>query len=204
MKNLQWHEFANAAVGRQAVVIGKGPSLDSWIAAGEPSAPDALRIGVNHACAAVRCDFGVTNEHGPLAMGPTCWFESLPRGKKDYQAPSWERSPWATHWFLHVHGWTLLDQTREQVIESRQLFNMHSSINPAIHLAWLMGCTRLLLVGVDLDVNGTAAVVDRPDTWPDRPANYRYHDGWLEKHGRILRRECDTLFPGAWSMYPRQ
>lgn len=199
MKNLQWHEFANAAAGRQAVVIGKGPSLDAWIAAGEPCEPDAVKIGVNQACAVVRCDFGATNHHYETPMGDTCWLESLPHGKKNYQASSWQRSHWATHWFLHVHGWELLDQTREQVIESRQLFNMYSSINPAIHLAWLLGCTRLIVVGVDPATNGYASsVIPHNHTPPD----WRYPKGWLEENSRVVRRECDTLFPGRWFLFP--
>lgn len=202
-RGLLWHELMNAASGRMAVVIGKGKSLDSWLAADrELAAPDAVFIGVNHACSAVPCHFGVTNHHRTEPMGETCWLESLPRPPKKFTAESasWQMSPWAAHWFLHVHGWPLLEQNRAQISDSRLLFNQHSSLNPAIHLAWYLGCSRLMLVGVDPDCTEQAAAV-APFVWT--PPEYTYPPEWLERHEQVLRRQCDKLFPSTWFFYPR-
>jgi hypothetical protein len=55
-------------------------------------------------------------------------------------------------WFLHCHDanreGTALRQSPEQVSQNRWLYTASSSVQPAIHFAWLTGCSELLLVGI--------------------------------------------------------
>lgn len=154
-KSQPWHSLCNLHAGKQAVVVGKGPSLHGWLVAGCPRSDGAVVIAINEAAhvlhgAGVTPDFAVSNhrwEH--FAEVPTQWVVSLPSPPSDFNYPSWRKPGWAAHWFLHVHGVGALKQTREVLQDSRLLCNLTSSAHPTVHFGYYLGCTSLLLVGIE-------------------------------------------------------
>jgi len=153
LPSLTWEQLANATPGRQAVIIGKGPSLDTWLAAGSPlptANSEPIIIGINHACQITPCHFGVTThpENVEYADIPTQWLVSLPYPRTMADS-HWIKPAYAAHWFLHTHGLQLLEQTREQIADLHSLWNQSCSAHPALHFAWYLGCTSVLFIGLD-------------------------------------------------------
>jgi len=163
-----WESLANSAAGRPALVIGKGPSLDAWLAAKQPQPENAVLIGVNHAAAIVPCHFAATThgEHDDYGTIQTQWLVAIPYAGKTTPPP------WAAHWFIHLHGFHLLNQSRADIARAHILWNQSSSAHPAIHLAWYLGCTSLTLVGLD-GGHGYAQAVKSTTSPPVNPNGYR-------------------------------
>lgn len=198
-----WHQLAASQAGRRALILAKGPSLDLWLAAGRPHEEGALVIAINEA-ACVGAQYGLSNHHNlPHAHEhPVQWVVSLPTGKKDFTPPSWRLPPWASHWFLHVHGRELLAQTREQIAESRLLYNQSSSAQPAVHFAWYLGCTSLLFVGLDgghTPAHSQTVAARCPRMPPPGAPAHRSpaeHYALMAAHTTTA---AETLFSTAWS-----
>jgi hypothetical protein len=151
--------FLNLHAGRPFVVIGKGPSLDAWLAAGCPQPDGALRIGVNHAGGAVACDYNVS-VHDIVDKPewrdiPGTWFTGLPQPplnphpeRSGHEVRCLWREPHA-QWFLTTFREEVLTWPREKLALLPWLYVWSSSAQPAIHLAWFMGAASLMLVGMD-------------------------------------------------------
>lgn len=202
-----WESLANSAKGRPAIVIGKGPSLDTWLAAGTPQPDHAVIIGVNHAATLVGCHFGVTShgEHAPFGDIPTRWCISLPIGVGEARLltpESFRKPAWARHWFAHTpkHEDPLvrdehLSHTRAQIADLHSLWNSTSSAHPAIHLAWYLGCTSLCLIGCD----GAHGHAQAAMTIGCRP----HPDGYFGTR-RNTDRAAERLFGNRWSHWGPQ
>lgn len=183
-----WESLANSAAGRPALVIGKGPSLDTWLAAGSPQPENAVRIGVNHAAALVPCHFATTThaENDKFADIQTQWLVGIPYAGKT-TPPTW-----AAHWFRHTTGFDLLQQSRKQIADLHSLWNQSSSANPAIHFAWYLGCTNLLCVGLDGGHGYSQSALQCTDTPPPKK------DGYAQNRSDT-QRGATTLFGTRWS-----
>jgi hypothetical protein len=142
----------NKHEGSKAYVLGAGPSLDNFT---QPD--DGLVIGVNDVGKRFTLDYVVSTD-GYVMDGKTFLSEAtvrliaLPYRHKDTGNLSHSINP-EDEWFLHCHDirrdGCAARLTKEQVRDTRWLYTASSSIQPAIHLAWYLGCTSMQLVGVD-------------------------------------------------------
>lgn len=191
-----WSSLMNSCAGRPAVVIGKGPTLDAWLAAGCPQPVGALRIGVNQVAAvvpevpfSVSCDCQM--DHADYLPLPTQWVRGLP-----YLTAQmfWVREPpdfWAPHGVLPFKSCSeTLGLSREDLAECPQLFKGPCSTNAAVQFAWYLGCTSLLLVGIDGGSTRAGVMADTVDRPP--PPSY---DEMLAS----VRAECDVIYGRCWS-----
>lgn len=200
-----WHELMDSEARLPAVIVGKGPSLDRWLAAGCPRPEGAVVIGINNV-AAVLQEHGVEVPYsvsGDVAANdwvhlPTQWVRGVPyrtgggvaRSRLQFELPSA-----VPFWFVADDGAGagLLGQTRLQIADRRQLFTAMVSTTPAVHFAWYLGCGSVMLVGIDGGGGGRAeAVASLPDRIP--PPDPIYQAGRA-----CVLQACRKLFgEGCW------
>lgn len=200
---LPWHQLPGTGAGQIALIVGKGPTLDDWLAAGcpRPDAPHAV-IGVNHAGAVLPFapDYNVSGhkfeEFGAIPGRWAIGINSQDSRRDEY----WHLPEWAAWWFLITYGYTARDFTREQIAHTHRLFHLTSSTQLALHFAWYLGFEAVQFIGVDggrAHANSLACVpgVEPPQTDYDL----------LKRHTHEL---ADHLYPGGkwwhWKAAPRQ
>ncbi len=193
-----WPSLMNSCAGRPAVVIGKGPTLDAWLAAGCPQPEGAVRIGVNQVAEVVHeVPFSVSGD-GQMDHYfhlPTQWLRGVPYLWADTLVTDCPRADWT---FVQEkrpgEGWIKerLRLSREQIAETGCLWYATSSAHPALHFAWYLGCTSVLLVGMDGRggrAQSLAVSMDR-----DPPSDEVYADMLRHTH-----EAADLLFGRRWS-----
>lgn len=186
-----WPALMNSCSGRPAVVIGKGPTLDAWLAAGCPQPEGAVRIGVNQVAEVVpEVPFSVS---GDCQMNhylhlPTQWVRGLPYRENSCTIDTPPRN-WIEVHVFHTDV-AALHLTREEIAKHPRLFKKVCSTNHAVHFAWYLGCSSLLLVGID-GGSSRSEIISRT---PDRPPPPSY-DFMLSS----VRDECDILYGRRWS-----
>lgn len=153
-----WESLANSAAARPAIILGKGPSLDAWLAHGCPHPDNAVIIGINDVTATLPATLHVpwsvsTHRYEQWKDLPTQWVISIPATQSSplvWNKEEWTAPAWAAHNFLHMIGLQVAaDLTREDLASTHILANHSSSAQPAIHFAWYLGCTSCTLVGID-------------------------------------------------------
>lgn len=197
--NPTFPELAHLHPGRPAVVIGKGPSLDAWLACGCPQPAGAVRIGVNHVGGAVACDYNVSvHDHvvlPDLAGIPGRWLTGLPQPAMNPNTDwpqglkvQWRPPPDLGFYMTftdEVLGWS-----RERLALLPWLYVHSSSVQPAIHLAWYLGCASLMLVGID-GGRGQSQASQAVPGGKSAPQDY----GRFQPHTTLA---CDRLFGNGW------
>ncbi len=197
---MTWEGLNNAFAGRPAVLVGKGPSLDAWLAKGCPSPPNAVCVGINNVAWVVpNVPFSVSADvqmdyYAPTASatGTTC-IRGVPyqttEGEWIAEAKA-DGSIWFdAHTFNHE---TRLSQTREELAEHRRLYCRSSSANPGIHLAWYMGFASIVLIGMDGGTGRASALAGLQDR--DPPPTYDL----MREH---VDAQCDRLWGMKWSRW---
>lgn len=189
-----WHELNNRHTGGQmAVIVGKGPSLDAWLAAGcpRPDCPHAV-IGVNHAGARFPfvADYHVSGHKFPeFAQIPGTWVVGV-NSQDSRQDQHWDLPDYAAHWFLVTYGGRCRDYTRAQIARTRRLFHQTSSAQLALHFAWYLGFESVQFIGIDGGSTHAQAMQGVPGVTAPNPDYDR-----LKQHTHAL---ADRLFPGRW------
>jgi hypothetical protein len=192
-------ELNNLHAGRPAVIIGKGPSLDAWLEAGCPQPEGAVRIGVNQVAAVVpEVTYSVSGdaqmdrpEH--LAL-PTQWLRAVPyrtcTGKLTY-GNCLPDAVIRFHCYPAVTEFSraILKSSRDEVAALVWLHGALSSADPAVHLAWYLGCTELLLVGIDGGEGRAQVMAEHGDR--SGPPCY-------DKIRKYVRDGAERFFPGRW------
>jgi hypothetical protein len=148
-----FEELMNKHEGAKAYVLGKGPSLDKFT---QPD--DGIVIGVNNVgnrfdLDYVVCTDGYEYSNDTQLSDAKTRLVALPyRDQMNGRKRSHDIKD-GDIWFLHCHDirrdGCAARLTKEQVRETRWLYTASSSIQPAIHLAWYLGCTSMELYGVD-------------------------------------------------------
>ncbi len=192
-------ELNNRHAGKPAVILGKGPSLDAWLAAGCPQPEGAVRIGVNQVAAVVpEVIYSVSGdaqmdmpEHLEL---PTQWLRAVPYRTREGALSYGEHLPAEVilfHCYPAFADFTqaCLNCTRDKLAALAWLHGAMSSADPAVHLAWYLGCTEVLLVGID--GGSTRALV--MDGKGDRSGPPSY-----DKLRDCVREGAQRFFPGRW------
>ena len=189
-----WHELNNRhAGGQMALIVGKGPTLDAWLAAGcpRPDCPHVV-IGVNHAGARFPfpADYHISGhkfaEFGDI---PGAWAVGV-NSQDSRRDVHWDVPEYAAWWFLVTYGWKARSFTRDQIARTHRLFHQTSSAQLALHFAWYLGFDSVQLIGIDGGRAHAQAMADVPGVTAPT-ADYDL----LRQHTHDL---ADHLFPRRW------
>jgi hypothetical protein len=131
---------------REAWILGKGPSLDLYK---EKMSRGCVIIGVNNVGNYHRVHYSITTDgfaKDAYGKAEISQLTALPhRGGFSHKKDD--------IWFLHCDDMRSDGYagrlSKEQVSTSRWLYTCSSSAQPAVHLAWYMGCTKIHMIGID-------------------------------------------------------
>ena len=197
---MTWQDLNNLYKGQDCIFVGRGPTLDDWLSHGCPRSPDSVVIGINSACLVTPCEFSVSADADAnlIADASTRWVRGIPyliEGKEQWTLPAQTSDLWWLHSENTPTGRTRrLDQTRDEIAESRQLYCSTSSAHPAIHFAWYLGFERLMTVGIDGCVGRCKATEYAPGKPP--PPEKVYAE--MRKTSEFL---LNRLFPQCWARW---
>lgn len=190
----RFDHFCNLHEGMTGVIVGKGPSFDTWKEKRFTRPENSIIIGINHVYKFAPVDYAIGADEGSFADNPPRMGFRW-RGKLGL-----EDSPgfWWVNKFgrrKHKDG-DVKKFSRSDIANNRQLFSISSTSQMAIHLAWYMGCTDIALIGLD-GHGGYAGTFDEYEgTTMSPPSIYQ-----------LIRRDnesmLNTLYPNAWKdLYP--
>lgn len=167
---MEFKELMNSHHKHKAYVLGKGPSLAGW-----ERPDDSVVIGVNDVGNFHPVDYSVTTDGfkpGVLGAAKIARLTALPnRGGMDHDKTT-------EMWFLHCDdlrrdGYACRFD-RETIARTRWLYTCSGSAQPAIHLAWYLGCTELELVGIDGGKGYAKGMVDHADDQYNHPDRFTH------------------------------
>ncbi len=147
----RWEDHYLSRRGETAVILGRGPSLGRWIDAGSPD-HGHFKIGINHTGLITKCDYNISRHYFPAyAEAPGEWFMPLIHNWE--YAPSYSKCHFVRplflhHWFLPVHP-NFIQTTREDMRDLKMFYTDGGSANCAVELAYYLGASRLVFIGVD-------------------------------------------------------
>lgn len=184
------HQYCNRYNGCSCAIVGKGPGFQRWMDDGFRLPPNHISIGINHVYQFAPVKFSTTCHPGFIY--PEC-KPSIPEfpGYRINQCPN----PPPLRSFLfstdNHRRCELLRYSKDQILAMRKFYCASSSSQPAIHLAWLMGCTNILLIGLD-GGSGYAGCFDKNTMNTDKIYNLIRRDN---------ERMLNILYPGSWRDY---
>jgi len=168
--------------GETCYIIGAGPSSTRF--ARSEKVP-CFSIGINEAVKTVGCTYGITTDKDAFVKfgnEEVIWF--LPEYMNERPGvPSKEPTvPGKNVVLWKMTTWrdiSKLDQSLENLAESKELFCYSSSAHPAVHLAYYMGAREVVLVGID----GSLSI------------------DWYAIHKGVTHTLCERLFPDSHRVY---
>ncbi len=167
-------DHAAAYPGKTGVVVGRGPTdfdfrdlakidgpvffiNDAVVCEQYITHDDAFWFALDHPQAHW---LRRTGDHEPIRSLPVLqeggkWGRpGDPRGTRGARRVMWFKSP-----TTFKNRWDALSQSRDQIVESGQLYLARGTIQPLIHFAWFAGIARLQLIGCD-GINDPSRVYD--------------------------------------------
>lgn len=184
--------YFNLYDGFTAYVVGKGVSFDAWKSDGFKLPPKSISIGINHVYKFAPVKFSTTchptEVYGNEKINIPCFS-----GYRINQCPV--PTPLRSFTFStdQHRRFQQLKYTKEQILDMRKFYCASSSSQPAIHLAWLMGCTDIVLIGCD-GGSGYSECFDKSTLSDSRIYNLIRRDN---------ERMLNILYPGRWKDYQR-
>ncbi|MFO7599369.1 MAG: hypothetical protein R6X27_06110 [Candidatus Desulfacyla sp.] len=173
--------------GETCYIIGAGPSSTKFT---RSEKVPHFSIGINEAVKTVGCTYGITTDKDAFVKfgnEEVIWF--LPEYMNERPGvPSKEPTvPGKNIVLWKMTTWrdiSKLDQSLENLAESKELFCYSSSAHPAVHLAYYMGAREVVLVGID----GSLSI------------------DWYAIHKGVTHTLCERLFPDSHRVYvpPRE
>jgi hypothetical protein len=146
-----WEQHYNSRRGQTAVIFGKGPSLDAWIECGSPKLGH-FKIGINHTGIITECEYNVSRHYTQdfsRAIGE--WFMPLIHNWEyapSYSKCSFVRPIFDHHWFIPVDP-SFFNPTKEDIRSLKTIYTDGGSANCAIEIAYYLGASKVVFVGVD-------------------------------------------------------
>lgn len=160
-KKVNFSNIVDTCKDKTAVVIGKGPSVDKWQEAGSKLPENAVIVGINDIGNHIPCDYVVTAK--PSLLKPL---------KSPYVLFTTDDGDWAEY---EKHGWNYfphtvdpkrtrkrLNVTKAQLAKSGEFYAASSSAQIAIHFAWLLGVSNIMLIGIDGKGGYSKLIEDKP------------------------------------------
>jgi hypothetical protein len=178
----EFSEFKSKHRGETCYIIGTGPSSVKFARAEKVP---YFSIGINEAVKTIGCTYGITTDKDAFIKygnEEVIWFlpeymnEKPGVPSKEPTAPGknivlWKMTTW--------RDISKLNQSLENLAESKELFCYSSSAHPAVHLAYYMGARELVLVGID----GSLSI------------------DWYAIHKGVTHTLCERLFPDSHRIY---
>ena len=152
---MTFEDHYNLHVGKTAVILGKGPSLDNWLSGGAILPPNNITISVNTTTLVYNCDYCVTRHNwGHDFKAPGKWFMPLVDGwelnNAPYKTVNWKQTPGGALWYIpYYHNCSRPMPTREFIRDYRLLPTPSGSCINAILIAYYMGVDNILFIGID-------------------------------------------------------
>jgi hypothetical protein len=147
----KWEEHCNSRRAEVAVILGRGPSLGRWIEAGSPIQGD-FKIGINHTGLVSKCDYNISRHYFPeYANAPGEWFMPFIHNweyAEKYSKCSFVRPIFEYHCFIPVAP-NFFKPTREDMRDLKTFYTDGGSANCAVELAYYLGASRIVFIGVD-------------------------------------------------------
>jgi len=185
-RKITFAELENAHAGRKAWILGKGPTVENY----KPE-PGSVVIGVNDVGDLHECHYIVTTDgYKAISQAKAVRLIGVPyqvEGGVSFHVREGDL------YFLHLddlNGEMAASRLIRPFIKaSRWLYCCSSSIQPAIHLAWYLGCTEVELAGVGMG-GGYAKGL------PTRTMNT---ESWYGILWYGTKRILDVLYPDKWT-----
>lgn len=149
MRNLE--EYNGKFAGETAYIIGSGPSLCTQDLS---RLKEGVRFTINSGYLALpSSDFFVTDDAGVASWS---YFKKDLLSGKETTILLYEDKFKDTHsylgervvWFRHRTGYNLTETYSHEQYKNR-VWQARSSVGTAIHIAYIMGCRRIVLLGID-------------------------------------------------------
>lgn len=178
--------------GMTACVLGKGPSLVKY-----KPIENEIVIGVNDVGNTIPVDYSITTDGfkpGVLGKARIARLTALPHRE------GFSYDPETEVWFLHCDdlnrdGGSLKYYSKGKVAHSRWLYTCSSSAQPAVHLAWYLGCWKLRMFGIDGGSGYAPGMIEHEDKDYKNPerftaflkdtiavADYYFRNCWTREH----------------------
>lgn len=147
----RWEDHCGSRRAETAAIFGRGPSLKDWIDDGSPKIGD-FKIGINHTGLLTRCDYNVSRHYLEVfSSAPGEWFIPFIHDweyMEGYSKCHFVRPIFEYQWFIPVAP-SFFSPTRQDMKNLRTFFTDGGSANCAVELAYYLGASSIVFVGID-------------------------------------------------------
>lgn len=189
-KKRSFEDMIDIHSGATCYIIGKGPGVDTWLQSDSKPENGSISIGINDIGNHVKCDYVVTEVPDIINPLPeaSVLFTTNNNNHDEYIKRGWRYFP---HQDDPQRTFSRLGWSKEQLVATGLFYSASSTVQHAIHLAWLMGVQEVILIGID-GGSGYCSLIT--DTKPDTAGKYNL----IMKD---TKKQLDILFPGKWNHF---